>query len=103
MDLAVLAPLLADPDEPFRRPGVVVLKDSPSSTVIEFDLPVGGVTRRVIYKRFAVTRWTDPWAALFRPAPALRSYVMGHGMRLRGLPTPRPLAVWHRTALRPSP
>jgi tRNA A-37 threonylcarbamoyl transferase component Bud32 len=97
MDLADLAPLLADPDEPFRRADVVVLKDSPSSTVIEFDLPVGGVTRRVIYKRFAVTRWTDPWAALFRPAPALRSYVMGHGMRLRGLPTPRPLAVWHRT------
>jgi len=87
---------LPAPDEPFRRPGVVVLKDSPSSTVIEFDLPVGGITRRVIYKRFAVTRWTDPWAALFRPAPALRSYVMGHGMRLRGLPTPRPLAVWHR-------
>jgi tRNA A-37 threonylcarbamoyl transferase component Bud32 len=97
MDLAVLAPLLADPDEPFRRPGVAVLKDSPSSTVIEFDLPVGGVTRRVIYKRFAVTRWTDPWAALFRPAPAMRSYVMGHGLRLRGLPTPRPLALWHRT------
>jgi tRNA A-37 threonylcarbamoyl transferase component Bud32 len=97
MELAVLAPLLADPDEPFRRPGTVVLKDSPSSTVIEFDLLVGGVTRRVIYKRFAVTRWTDPWAALFRPAPALRSYVMGHGLRLRGLPTPRPLAVWHRT------
>jgi tRNA A-37 threonylcarbamoyl transferase component Bud32 len=96
MDIAVIAALLADPDEPFRRPGVVVLKDSPSSTVIEFDLPVGGVTRRVIYKRFAVTRWTDPWAALFRPAPALRSYVMGHGLRLRGLPTPRPLAVWHR-------
>ena len=103
LDPAVLAPLLADPDEPFRRPGVIVLKDSPSSTVIEFDLPVGGVRRRVIYKRFAVTRWTDPWAALFRPAPALRSYVMGHGMRLRGLPTPRPLAVWHRTRLRPPP
>ena len=45
MDPAVLAPLLADPDEPFRRPGVVVLKDSPSSTVIEFDLPVGGALR----------------------------------------------------------
>ena len=42
MDRAVLAPLLADPDEPFHRPGVVVLKDSPSSTVIEFDLPVDG-------------------------------------------------------------
>ena len=93
----VLAALLADPDEPFGRPGAVVLKHSRSSTVIEFDLPVGGVRRRVIYKRIAVTRWTDPWAALFRPPPALRSYVMGHGLRLRGLPTPRPLGVWHRT------
>ncbi len=97
LDAAVLAPLLADPDEPFRRPGAVVLKDSPSSTVIEFELPVGGAPRRVIYKRFAVTRWTDPWAALFRPPPGLRSYVMGHGLRLRGLPTPRPLGVWRRT------
>ena len=99
VDPAVLAPLLADPDEPFRRPGVAVLKDSPSSTVIEFDLPVAGVPRRVIYKRFAVTRWTDPWASLFRRPPALRSYVLGHGLRLRGLPTPRPLAVWHRRRL----
>jgi len=99
LDPAVLAPLLADPDEPFRRSGIVVLKDSRSSTVIEFDLPVGEASRRVIYKRFAVTRWTDPWAALFRPPPALRSYVMGHGLRLRGLPTPRPLAVWHRRRL----
>ncbi len=81
LDPAVLAPLLADPDEPFRHPGIIILKDSRSSTVIEFDLPVGGLPRRVIYKRFAVTRWTDPWAALFRPPPALRSYVMGHGLR----------------------
>jgi hypothetical protein len=97
-DLAadVAAPLLADPDEPFRRDGIRVLKDSRSSTVIEFEMPVGGEIRRVIYKRFAVTRWTDPWAALVRPTPAIRSYVMGHGLRLRGLPTPRPLAVWHR-------
>jgi tRNA A-37 threonylcarbamoyl transferase component Bud32 len=99
LDPAAVAPLLADPDEPFRRPGVGVLKNSSSSTVIEFDLPVGGALRRVIYKRFAVTRWTDPWAALVRPAPALRSYVLGHGLRMRGLPTPRPLAVWHRTRL----
>jgi tRNA A-37 threonylcarbamoyl transferase component Bud32 len=96
LDPAVLAPLLADPDGPFRRPGATVLKDSPSSTVIEFDLPVAGAVRRVVYKRFAVTRWSDPWAALFRPPPALRSYVLGHGLRLRGLPTPRPLAVFHR-------
>ena len=97
LDADALAALLADPDAPFRRPDVTVLKHSPSSTVIEFDLPVGGAPRRVVYKRFAVTRWTDSWAALFRPPPALRSYVLGHGLRLRGLPTPRPLAVWHRT------
>ncbi len=91
-----LAPLLADPDAPFERPDAMVLKKSPSSAVVELDLPGPQGSRRVIYKRFAVTTWSDPWAALFRPTPALRSYVMGHGLLLRCLPTPRPLAVWHR-------
>jgi len=97
-DLApqTLAALLADPDAPFERPDAVVLKQSRSSAVVEFDLPGAEGPRRVVYKRFAVTRWSDPWTALFRPTPALRSYVMGHGLRLRCLPTPRPLAVWHR-------
>jgi tRNA A-37 threonylcarbamoyl transferase component Bud32 len=92
----VLAPLLADPDAVFERPDAIVLKKSPSSAVVEFDLPSLQGPRRVVCKRFAVTRWSDPWTALFRPAPALRSYVMGHGLLLRCLPTPRPLAVWHR-------
>jgi tRNA A-37 threonylcarbamoyl transferase component Bud32 len=92
----VLAALLADPDAPFERSDGIILKRSPSSTVIEFDLPAPEGPRRVVYKRFAATRWSDPWTALFRPAPALRSYIMGHGLRLRCLPTPRPLAVWHR-------
>jgi tRNA A-37 threonylcarbamoyl transferase component Bud32 len=91
-----LAPLLAAPDEPFRGEGVTVLKDSASSSVVEFDLPTAQGPRRVIYKRFTLTRWSDPLAALVRPTPALRSYVLGHGLRLRCLPTPRPLAVWHR-------
>jgi tRNA A-37 threonylcarbamoyl transferase component Bud32 len=91
-----LAPLLADPDTPFERPDALVLKKSPSSAVVEFNLPGPHGPRRVIYKRFAVTRWSDPWTALFRPAPALRSYILGHALLLRCLPTPRPLAVWHR-------
>jgi tRNA A-37 threonylcarbamoyl transferase component Bud32 len=97
-DLApeVLAPLLADPDAPFEQPNAIVLKKSASSAVVEFDLPGPEGARRVIYKRFAATRWSDPWAALVRPAPALRSYVMGHALLLRCLPTPRPLAIWHR-------
>lgn len=91
-----LAPLLADPDAPFERPDALVLKKSPSSAVVEFSLPGPCGPRPVIYKRFAVTRWSDPWTALFRPAPALRSYILGHALLLRCLPTPRPLAVWHR-------
>jgi Lipopolysaccharide kinase (Kdo/WaaP) family len=95
-DPEVLTSLLADPDAPFRRPGVRVLKDSPSSTVAEFEMNLGGAPRRVIYKRFRVKSWSDPWVALVRRTPALRSWVMGHGLRERCLPTARPLAVLHR-------
>ena len=91
-----LSLLLADPDSLFESPTSIVHKRSPSSAVVEFDLPGSHGPRRVVCKRFAVTRWSDPWTALFRPAPALRSYVMGHALLLRCLPTPRPLAVWHR-------
>jgi serine/threonine protein kinase len=91
-----LTPLLAAPDAPFERSDVVTLKRSPSSAVVEFDLPSPNGPQRVVYKRFAVTRWSDPWTALFRPTPALRSYVLGHALLLRCLPTPQPLAVWHR-------
>jgi tRNA A-37 threonylcarbamoyl transferase component Bud32 len=96
LDRGALAPLLADPDAPFRRPGVRLLKDSRSTTVAEFDLEVNGRPCPVIYKRFRVTAWGDPWLALVRRPPALRSWVAGHGLRERCLPTARPLAVWHR-------
>ncbi len=96
LDPAALASLLRDPDAPFRRPGATLLKDSPSSTVAELDFPVNGAVRRVICKRFRVTSWKGPLLALARPAPALRSWVHGHALRLRWLPTPRPLAVFHR-------
>ncbi len=96
LDRTALDQFLADPDEPFRRPGVLFLKDSRSSTVVEFDLPVNGQPRRVICKRFRVTSWTDPLTALLRRTPALRSWVHGQGLRERCLPTPRPLLVLHR-------
>jgi tRNA A-37 threonylcarbamoyl transferase component Bud32 len=91
-----LAPLFADPDSPFAHPGAVILKQSASSAVMELDLVVNGTARRVIFKRFSVTAWSDPLTALVRPTAALRSWVLGHGLRFRGLPTPRPLAMWHR-------
>ncbi len=62
----------------------------------EWQLAVGGASRPVIYKRFRVTEWSDPWAALVRRPAALRSWVYGHGLRERCLPTARPLAVLFR-------
>lgn len=79
---------LADPDAVFRSPGAVVLKDSPSSTVVL----AGGV----LWKRFNVKRPTDAVKNRFRRSEALRSWVFGHGLLDRHLPTARPLFVAHR-------
>jgi tRNA A-37 threonylcarbamoyl transferase component Bud32 len=95
LDSDVLGALLANPDAPFAWPGVTLLKDSRSSTVAEFEIRQNGQPRRVIYKRFRVTAWSDPWLTLLRRSPALRSWLHGHGLRERCLPTPRPLAVLH--------
>ncbi len=96
LDPTLVARFLADPDAPFAWPGARVLKHSASSTVVELEVPWAGELRRVIYKRFTATAWSDPLAALVRPTAALRSFVLGHGLRARGLPTPRTLGVWHR-------
>jgi tRNA A-37 threonylcarbamoyl transferase component Bud32 len=96
LDPDILDRILRDPDSPFGWPGVKLLKDSPSATVAQLDITVGGEVRRFVYKRFAVTHWSDPLTALLRSTPALRSWVLGHGLRERGLPTPRPLLVLHR-------
>jgi tRNA A-37 threonylcarbamoyl transferase component Bud32 len=96
LDAGLLKQLLADPDEPFRRPDIHFLKDSPTSTVIELDVTIDGIRRTMIYKRFRVISWMHGWSTLFRQPPALRSWVQGQGFRERGLPTARPLAVLHR-------
>ncbi len=78
------------------NPACASLKDSPSSTVIEWDVVSDGQPRTVIYKRFLVSSWFHPWTTLLRRTPALRSWIQGQGFRERGLPTARPLAVLHR-------
>ncbi len=96
LDPDLLSVLLADPDEPFRRPGAVFLKNSRTSSVVELTVPGPEGPRQLIWKRFNRVHWTDPLANLFRPSPALRSYRMGHSLRWRGLPTPRPLLLLQR-------
>lgn len=96
LDAVAFAALTSDPDRPFRRPGVRLLKDSRSSTVAELEMPVSGRPCLVIYKRFRITAWYDPWVNCLRRSPALRSWVFGNSLRERGIPTARPLAVLHR-------
>ncbi|MFO0888684.1 MAG: lipopolysaccharide kinase InaA family protein [Isosphaeraceae bacterium] len=83
---------LRDPDEPFRRPGTVLLKNSRTSTVAEATMRVGGEPTRVIYKRFNRKKWIDPWLNLFRPSRAWRSWQAAHHLASRAIPTPRNLA-----------
>jgi serine/threonine protein kinase len=96
LDEKVLQEFLSDPDGPFERPGAILLKDSRSATVCRIDVLAASGPRAMVYKRFRVTHRTDAWASLFRPPPALRSWVNGHALRDRGLPTPRPWLVLHR-------
>jgi tRNA A-37 threonylcarbamoyl transferase component Bud32 len=93
----VLRGWLADPDAPFA--GALLLKDSRSSTVAELTIDTPTGPRAVVYKRFILKSCTGGVKNLFRPSPALRSWVIGNAVRDRGLPTARPLAAFHRTRL----
>ncbi|HET6573639.1 MAG TPA: lipopolysaccharide kinase InaA family protein [Fimbriiglobus sp.] len=86
---------LADPDAPFA--GARLLKDSRTSTVAELTIDTPTGPRAVIYKRFNLKSPIGALKNLLRPSPALRSWVTGNSVRDRGMPTARPLAVFHRT------
>jgi tRNA A-37 threonylcarbamoyl transferase component Bud32 len=93
-----LEPLRREADERLDASDATVLKRSASSTVIECVLDLEGVPTPMILKRFDATRWSDHLAAWFRPDAATRSWRMGHAFALRGLPSPRCFAIWHRGA-----
>ncbi|HEY1188510.1 MAG TPA: ATP-grasp domain-containing protein [Gemmata sp.] len=91
-----LRALLANPDALFTAPGTRLLKQCAGSTVAEIEMPTPDGPRAVILKRVN-TRST--FAALknwVRSSSARRSWLVGHGLCERWLPTPRPLAVLHR-------
>ncbi|HEX3146488.1 MAG TPA: lipopolysaccharide kinase InaA family protein [Gemmataceae bacterium] len=88
-----------NPDGPFVGLDGELLKASRSATVVVVSIPSSDGMRSVVYKRFRVTHRSDYVAVLFRPPPALRSWVNGHALIDRGLPTPKPLLVLHRRRL----
>jgi tRNA A-37 threonylcarbamoyl transferase component Bud32 len=89
----------ADPDGAFNQPRVMVFKDSRSSTVVEsrIETPAGPVP--VILKRFNRKSFGNVLKNAIRRLPATRSWLLGHNLRDRGLPTPRPLLLAHRYRL----
>ncbi|HMP01784.1 MAG TPA: lipopolysaccharide kinase InaA family protein [Gemmatales bacterium] len=85
---------LADPDEPLSQPGTVILKQSPTATVAEVDLPlVSGGSVRVIYKRFQQKKSWDAVVDLFRMNPGQRSWLNGWRLHEARLPTPQPMLL----------
>jgi tRNA A-37 threonylcarbamoyl transferase component Bud32 len=86
----ILVPFLADPDALFN--GAKLLKDSRTSKVAIVTL--GG--RELLLKRVNIRNRFEPWKSRLRPSAVLRSWINGHSLRDRWLPTPRPLAMLHR-------
>lgn len=86
----LLTPFLTDPDALFS--GARLLKDSRTSKVAIVTL--GG--RELLLKRVNVRNRIEPLKNALRPSAALRSWINGHSLRDRWLPTPRPLAMLHR-------
>ncbi len=92
--------LLADPDEPFRRPETIVLKDSRTATVAATTMTVNGQRVPVVYKRFHRKKWLDPLYTYFRPSRAWQAWQAGQHMASRAVPTPTNLAYLARTRAR---
>lgn len=89
----IQAEFLDNPESFFTRPGVKILKDSRTSKVAEVCLETADGPREVVLKRVNVRHWFEPIKNRLRLSAVLRSWVNGHALRDRWLPTPRPLAV----------
>jgi tRNA A-37 threonylcarbamoyl transferase component Bud32 len=90
-----LRELLRDPNAFFTRPSTRLLKQCVTSTVAEIEMPTPSGPRAVILKRVNVRSALEPLKNLFRSSAVRRSWLQGHVLCERWLPTPRPLAMFH--------
>jgi serine/threonine protein kinase len=88
--------LLADPDAMFTRPDAQILKHCTSATVASLTMSTSTGQVPVVLKRVNVRSWLSPIKNAFRWSQVFRSWANGHALRDRWIPTPRPLAVFHR-------
>jgi serine/threonine protein kinase len=64
--------------------------------VVRIAMSIGGENMPVIYKRFNCPKRLDALRATLHHSPALRAWHAGHGLLIRRIPTPRPLAIVER-------
>ena len=83
---------------PDLRETAAPLKAGPSSTVVETMVEVAGHPTPAILKHLHRGRRRDRWWSGMRTDPAMRSWINGHALLSRCLPTARPLAVVRWTA-----
>jgi tRNA A-37 threonylcarbamoyl transferase component Bud32 len=91
LDPGLVLELMAHPDQPFERPGSVLLKDSRTTKVAACDLPGWSGPLPVIYKRFNCKKRLDPLLGVFRPSRGWRAWLAAQHLTVRGIPTPRNL------------
>lgn len=95
MPAVFLRSLMANPNAVIALPDARVLKDSRSSTVVALTMPTEQGPVPVVLKRVNLRSRIEPVKNMLRRSQVLRSWVNGHALRDRCLPTPRPLAVFH--------
>ncbi|HVJ82744.1 MAG TPA: lipopolysaccharide kinase InaA family protein [Planctomycetia bacterium] len=97
--MAVIEELLARPETPFDEHVARWLKMGRCTRVAEADLPAIRRDNPFVYKQYFFKGWHEAFAALFRANQATRAWLNGAALLLRELPTPRPLALIHKTVL----
>lgn len=73
-----------------------LLKDGPEGTVLAVQQDGLDGPGEVVIKRFGLRRWYEVVQHLLRCSAVWRAWFQGFAVLDRGLPTPRPLAIWHR-------
>ncbi len=82
--------LMANPEHLLRSGSL--LKDSPSSTVVRTSVTLAdGHSVPVLWKRFRCSKPLDRLRGFLYRSPGLRSWRGANALRIRGIPTPRPL------------
>ncbi len=96
-----LAELLRDPAGPLKQGIDQPVKLSHSSVVVKSQLEVAGQTVEIAYKRSRAKNIARLIGHAILPRRRLQGWLLGHALAVRGIRTPRPLALVHRHGLIP--